>query len=123
MKEEMDRVFRFKINDIVQSKLAPKYEKKPSWSGTHHSEKEKVKRSWLSFDFRSAPIKYVVVERIAQQCHGGIQLHYQVRLMNDKGLIERTLLQITEFELELSGPYEQPLSMTKEEAQKYVDNM
>lgn len=83
--ENLDVVgFKFKIGEIVYHRLRHSSEFNP--------EKEK-----------KTPI--LILERVAQECHGGVQKHYMCRLGTSTGSVPMTfepnkLFQFSELELE-----------------------
>lgn len=58
----------------------------------------------LSFR-QDQPTRYVVLERHAQQCPGGVQLHYKCRGVTPDGHIVVAPLMFLEIELEPSDPF------------------
>lgn len=75
--------FAFEIGDFVYFKSAP------------------------HFDWKN-PRKFVVVERLAQQCHGGIQRMYRLGGLVDDA--SRTLMNVSETELSREKPPYEPIS-------------
>lgn len=58
-------------------------------------------------------VRGVVVERCAQQCHGGIHLFYLIRWFNQYGLANSELEKFTEAEIEASVPFEATASVSQ----------
>lgn len=88
LKAAMDSAFKFKIGDLVLVKAQKRgYEvltETEAWS--------------------QRPQVCQVLERLAQQCHGGVQMHYLVRFHSANAKIFSTTkeaFQLTEPELEL----------------------
>lgn len=85
--EAMDSLFAYKIGDRLQHKATQKQ---------------------LSVNSQSIGVYdktcYTVIERLAQQCHGGIQLQYRCHLTNIAGTVGTTngaaLLDLMEMEVE-----------------------
>jgi hypothetical protein len=123
--DSLDKIFKFKVGDFVQVGALGEYIEKPIWQGySHKSNKEMGEdRSWINLNFGDPKVIYQVVERLLQQCHGGVQKHYYLRMMMNNGAIERQLLQMTENELVLSAPFRRSKELTKEEVIKYANDV
>lgn len=80
---------QFAIGDIVASK----------GSGTSTVPQMK---SWLRHE---AEVRYLVLEQIANRCHGGIQRHYLVRPVRPDGNVSKVLA-MNEPELVASEPFQ-----------------
>lgn len=120
----LDGVFKYKIGDLLQlSALGEKIDG-PTFQGYgSRTDKDKKRNSWLELQFSDPKCIYHVVERVLQQCHGGIQRHYMVRQMISNGVVERQLLQLTEDELIPANPFRQPKRLTKTEIIAYTDSI
>ncbi len=88
--EFLDTFFKFKIGDIVQPAALGDYLEKPTGIGTSSRDDGK---SWTFSLAFCDNFRYQIVERLLQQCHGGIQRHYQIRLIANTGGIEKQLFQ------------------------------
>jgi hypothetical protein len=120
----MDDAFAFEIGDIVQPKALGCYTEEPSgWHTTTDASRE-PNESWHNITLtNSKSHRYQIVERLLQQCHGGVQKHYKVSLVDCNGLIESGTRNITEPELVLSKPFKQIRSMRKKSLQEFVDSL
>lgn len=117
----MDYAFEFKVGDVVQPKALGVYCEKPSGYGT--SSREGVS-PWYSVTMtNSHSVRYQVVERLLQQCHGGIQKLYRLRLVDNRGVMDKGFFDITEPELTASAPYREIRSMSKASLKKWVDGL
>lgn len=84
-KQQLDALFKFKIGDVLQMAHTP---------------------------YRARSSRLHVVERLLQQCPGGVQLHYRCRAFVGDGNCGRELTQLVETELQLSEPFgDDPLDM------------
>jgi len=115
----LDTVFKFKVNDFVQTAALGEYVEYADGISRHSNDGGKMWDFSLSF---SDTIRYQVVERQLQQCHGGVQRHYVVRGINKNGLIERQGFLFTEDELVLSAPFKCGKGMSEDDILKYVDD-
>jgi len=96
----MEITFQFAIGDLVQTKLA---------AASFQAIADLSGKCIVS---RTVPLPLMVIERIAQECHGGVQLQYRVRGA-DK--LESTAL-MNELELERYVPIDElPGRFRKEE--------
>jgi hypothetical protein len=119
----MDEAFTYKVNDIVQAKALGDFAEKPSGYGTATNSREKPS-SWYHIAFSGqSNYRYQIIERWLQQCHGGIQKHYNLRLIDSKGLLDTGIRQVTEDEVSLSAPYREFGSTSKKDLQKFVDSL
>jgi hypothetical protein len=92
-KDAMDKMFRFKIGDIVEHIAVPVPEPK--------KDGESEGAAW-GREYKRPDVKYCVLERIVQQCHGGVQRHYQLRIVGTKtGAVpgRESIIQLSEFEV------------------------
>jgi hypothetical protein len=93
-KEVLDQMFKFKVGDIVRH-IGMGKEPDPSVRGAE-----------LWRYSRQDEVRYFILERFVQQCYGGIQKHYKVRMVKQAMAFpdkENTLL--LENELQLSEPF------------------
>lgn len=119
----MDDAFAFKIGDTVQAKALGDFVEKPSGHGVA-TDKRHDPSSWYHISFSGqSNLRYQIVERMLQQCHGGVQKHYKVSTIDSHGLIESGTRMITEPELTLSRPYRELRSTSKKELQAFVDGL
>lgn len=119
LRAAVDAVFKYPINAIVQPAALGDYVEAPT--GIHA---EKTKDSDWSYALTfsgSRSFRYQIVERLLQQCHGGIQKHYLVRLVTHEGGVDRQLIQLTEDELVLAAPFRRDKGMTADEIRAYPD--
>lgn len=123
LQEVMNAAFLFKINDVVQAKILGDFAEKPSGYGSATDSRQDPS-SWYHISFSGqSNYRYQVVERWLQQCHGGIQKHYDLRLVDSHGLIDNVMRRVTEDELQLSAPYKELRSTSKKDLQKFVDSL
>lgn len=117
LQDLLDSLLKFKIGDIVQPAALGDYVAEPC--GIGREQKGDAEPTYnLSFH---DTIRYQVVERWIQQCYGGIQKHYHLRLVNRDGIVDRQLISLTEDELTLSRPFEHRRFMTADEIRAYPD--
>ena len=81
LEQVMDKVFRFKIGDEVAVKASLPFP----------GEKDK----WAL----RAVLKVTILERIAQQCHGGVQLKYVGRFTRPCDNVAADFVTLNEFEV------------------------
>ena len=113
----MDGVFRFKVGDIVQAAALGDYVEAPAGHSTSTNKPE----SWYEISISGASnYRYQIIERWLQQCHGGIQKHYHVRLVDNRGLVEGPCRILTQDELTASKPYRRIRSTSKMDMMKWV---
>lgn len=113
----LDGVFKFKVGDFVQHAALGEFVEDPTGIGCSTRDS----KSWtysLSYNDR---IRLQVVERWLQQCHGGVQKHYHLRVVGREGVVDKTTIQVTEQELVLSSPFRAEKTLTVEEIRAYPD--
>jgi hypothetical protein len=98
----LDKVFKFKVDDIVQPAALGDYAEVVTGMGKTSKDGMQTWSTHLSF---RDTLRYHVVERWIQQCHGGIQKHYHCRGVNAQGVIDKALYQFTEGELTIAAPF------------------
>lgn len=117
--ESLDGIFKFKIGDIVQPKVLGDYAEIVSgWSAESRDGHPEDTRWTLNFERGAA--RYQVIERLLQQCHGGVQKHYAVRLVTHDGVVDRQLIQITEDELLPSMPFKRIRGMSLDKVRDWL---
>lgn len=82
----MDKIFKFKIGAIVATVGVSDEQDE----GIFHQEKQ---------------ARFVVNEQILQRCHGGVQMHYQIRAVSSDGHLGG-VVQVPEIMLKASMPFE-----------------
>ncbi len=80
--EDIDALFKFKVGQIVQSVFTP------------DSQEEKEKIPWAR-SFQS----YQIIERLLQECSGGVQKHYLCRGGAADGSLTKDYIRLNELEL------------------------
>lgn len=91
--------FKFKIGELVQIQILPIVIKM----------KKDDRLSWLSAKTEIG--KFRIVERILQECPGGIQRIYVVRSISETGHIGADYIKLNEIEIK---PYEPEMEIPKE---------
>lgn len=92
IRNKMDTIFKYKVGEVLRhSSVDTAHISKGSRSN-------KKDGSWMAeaFDTR---LRYVVRERLLQECHGGVQLMYVCRHVSSDGSIYPDLVQLAEHEL------------------------
>jgi hypothetical protein len=113
----MDEIFKFKIGDFLQAAVMGDYVD----AVTGISKMKKDAGDWMySLSYRDG-MRYQVFERLLQQCHGGAQKHYVVRIFNRDGATDGKAFHMAEHELVKSGPFHFRDGMTEEEIRSYPD--
>lgn len=114
----LNGVFKYQIGEIVQPSIMGDFRVGPSGVQGMMKETNHEDVQWI-LNFRNN-LRFTIVERVLQQCHGGIQKKYWVRPSNSDGGTT-ALLEMSEFELSPSKPFLQKTFRTPEELKKWVD--
>lgn len=119
LQEFMDAAFSFKVGDIVQPKALGDYSEVVRGYGveTHDDQPENDR---FTLNFETQGVRYQIVERLLQQCHGGIQKHYKVRLVSLNGVMERDYFCVTQDELTLSRSFKRIRGMNLDKIESWV---
>lgn len=93
--------FRFKIGDIVRHKAADTMDASGFESRKDGDAIKKFR--WGG----SRGTRYIILGRIIEECHGGIQRHYRCRLVSAEGSVPYQaplVIDFAEFEVEAHEP-------------------
>ena len=91
LEDALNRAFKFPIGDVMRH-TAAHY---PNIST--NSQQTKPETEWSHFVGESS-IRYIIIERLVHQCHGGIQRFYKCRGVNSGGSVA-PLIDLSENEL------------------------
>lgn len=101
----MDGFFKWKIGETVTHIAEPVAPQLPAFPAEGTKEERKAWRSKYRFDRRSEETAYVIMGRMADECPGGVQLHYKCRIITD-GNVATNLIPFHEEELRARTPRE-----------------
>jgi hypothetical protein len=91
-REVLDQMFKFKVGDVVRH-----IAQGPELKGKGHE-------TWRYT--RSDDVRYFILERFVQQCYGGIQKHYKVRLVKQAmAFPDKENVLLLENEIQISEPF------------------
>lgn len=99
-KESVDKVeveFKFKVGDIVVS------------AATAHLSEEQEIGMWLD----PQDTRYLIQERLYQQCYNTFQIHYDCRPIARNGFVGKEIYRFTEPMLALSVPFKTRAELKK----------
>jgi len=104
IRNQMDSIFKYKVGDVLRHSAVD--EARIS-KGRRSNKKDD---SWDAYAYDTR-LRYVVRERILQECHGGVQLHYVCRHVSNDGSIYPDCVQLAEHELK---PFDMDEQLEKE---------
>lgn len=87
----LDGLFKFKVGDVVRHVVGADFDAADScWPNNVSAQ------------------RFIIVERLVQQCPGGIQLHYKLKGGSPEGGVTTNAWDVLEHELVISQPFEKP---------------
>lgn len=103
----LNDVFKFKIGDVVRHRISGMAEDPPEGERTRYFSSSTDRKT-----------RFIILERILQECHGGIQRNYNCRAVGSEGQMADKCINASELELVACTPFEYPPLLPKDEAKK-----